>query len=395
MSRRRPASQHRQHRPDRDAERLVRLARGLAESGSRIEDLYWEGELEASIAASLAAGQDEPINLALDRLHEAQGGAYELLADLIEAKVGGDSVDTPEGPRHYLLIALPVLAWSRYAIPARALPVETLAALSTQLAAHVLAAEARLVLADILYSPDQIPYGYAETRRYAEALWRTVDAGKTTFHEDPAQLPEAAAYVSDVRYLLGALSVPAGRPVFRWNEADGSRQRDLEQWRAQGGPNLRPLLPGCSFELLLPEAYFAAWREADREGRPHALAAAVAYLQMALALEPAALQAVAAPFHDHKLVEWRIGLALRRTGQVVHGVVWPLLGTEDEGDDGASRIEEVLRQVGVGEVRILEQRFPLEYCEDCGAPLYPNAAGDIVHAEMPEEDAPQAPTQLH
>jgi uncharacterized protein YuzB (UPF0349 family) len=40
-------------------------------------------------------------------------------------------------------------------------------------------------------------------------------------------------------------------------------------------------------------------------------------------------------------------------------------------------------------------RFPLEYCDDCGAPLYPNPDGEPVHAELPEEQAEAAPRHLH
>jgi hypothetical protein len=43
---------------------------------------------------------------------------------------------------------------------------------------------------------------------------------------------------------------------------------------------------------------------------------------------------------------------------------------------------------------LLDQQFPYEFCDDCGAPLYPNAEGDAVHAEMPEQT--NAPSQtLH
>ena len=40
------------------------------------------------------------------------------------------------------------------------------------------------------------------------------------------------------------------------------------------------------------------------------------------------------------------------------------------------------------------QQFPFEFCDDCGAPLYPNADGDTVHAEMPEAPA-SASQSLH
>jgi len=36
---------------------------------------------------------------------------------------------------------------------------------------------------------------------------------------------------------------------------------------------------------------------------------------------------------------------------------------------------------------VFEQRFPLEFCDDCGAPLYPNEDGEPVHPEMPEQPA--------
>jgi len=37
-------------------------------------------------------------------------------------------------------------------------------------------------------------------------------------------------------------------------------------------------------------------------------------------------------------------------------------------------------------VLLLDQQFPYEFCDDCGAPLYPNADGETVHADMPEQN---------
>lgn len=391
MKRRRIYSQHRM---SRDAERLVWLAQGLAESGSRIEDSFWETELMQLIGRLLETGKEEALNVALDRLNETQGRGYDELADLIESVTESELVATVDGPRNMLLIAMPILAWSRYSIPARRLPPDVVTALTTQLSAHVLAADVRCVLADHLYSPDQLPYGYAQTRRYAEALWQALREGRA-FQEDASRLAEAVPYISDVRYVLGAVMVEPGRPVFRWNETDGNRDEALKQWRAQGGANLQAVLPGCGYELLLPDAYFAAWRRADREGRPYSLRAAVAYLQATLDVPAGALRAIVAPFYERRLEEWRVSFALRQIGDVVHGVVWPLLGAEDETSDTAGEIEQTLKAAGVGEVLVLQQRFVLEYCEDCGAPLYANAEGEVVHAEMPEQDAHQAPAHLH
>jgi hypothetical protein len=76
-------------------------------------------------------------------------------------------------------------------------------------------------------------------------------------------------------------------------------------------------------------------------------------------------------------------------------VVWPLLGTEDESSEIVSEIETLLRECGITEVAVLDHRFPLEFCEDCGVPLYPNLDAELVHAELPEELSQQTPRMLH
>lgn len=377
------------HRLSRDAERLAWLAQGLSESGSRMEDVWWETEMVGLIDKLLTAGDEDALNQALDRLHETTPRAYDELADMIEASCEGHiALD-----RSRLLIALPILAWSRYAIPARAIPTDILEALRAQLSAHVLGAEAKVHFADHLFSPDQLPQGYVETREFADALDQATALGQD-LHIDANKLPEGQPFISDVRYLLAAIEVPTGRPLFRWNEADGNRQTALGAWREQGGPNLHHLLAGCAYEMLLPEAYFAAWRLADRESRPFALKAAVDYLQTLFAVPAGRLRAVVAPYYERSLVEWRVGFTLVQSDEVVHGVTWPILGSEDEGADLGPEIEALLKQTGIGEVRLLDTRMPLEYCDDCGAPLFPNPEAENVHAELPE-DMSGTPAQLH
>jgi len=107
------------------------------------------------------------------------------------------------------------------------------------------------------------------------------------------------------------------------------------------------------------------------------------------------LRAVLAPYYDRQLEEYRIGFALKGSTDVVHGVVWPLLESEDESAELPAQIEAVLRETGIEDVIALDHRLPMEYCDDCGAPLYPNADGEPSHAEMPEEQAESAPRHLH
>jgi hypothetical protein len=112
------------------------------------------------------------------------------------------------------------------------------------------------------------------------------------------------------------------------------REAALEQWRAQAGPSVARLLPGCGTELLLPEAYYVACREADKLIRPVSVRAAVHYLTYTLGVEPGDLRAVIAGFgdeaNDSQVDEYRVGFTLRQSSDVVYGIVWPLYGQEDE-----------------------------------------------------------------
>jgi hypothetical protein len=45
-------------------------------------------------------------------------------------------------------------------------------------------------------------------------------------------------------------------------------------------------------------------------------------------------------------------------------------------------------------VLALEHHFPLEFCDDCGMPMFPTPEGETAHAELPEDGA-QAPAHLH
>ncbi|MDR3393621.1 MAG: DUF2863 family protein [Parasulfuritortus sp.] len=383
------------HRLSRDAERVSWLARGLSDSGSRTEDAWWENELALQIGKMLDNNQEEALNQALDRLQETHARAYDELADLIEAGVEGNMQNGPDGPRQTLLLALPILAWSRYSIPARSLPASLLTALRVQLKAHVLADDCRLALADFLYSPDQMPRGFVETRRFALQM-ENAALSDEDLSIPVTGLPETGHYISDLRYVLASVSVPIGHPMLRWQEVDGSRETALGQWQAQAGPGIQAILPGCNIQLLLPDAFFSAWRRADQEARGYALAATVSYLQAVLDLPASALRVVAAPYYEHRLVEWRISFGRQSDDTVLHGIVWPLLGIEDEGTDVTGEIDAILRQAGVGQILILDQqRLTPEYCDDCGAPLFPNAEGESVHTEMPELENDMPPVHLH
>jgi hypothetical protein len=217
---------------------------------------------------------------------------------------------------------------------------------------------------------------------------------------DLKSLPETAEMLADSRFLLAAVAAPAGGALFRWQSVESpehaSRVHCLEQWIAQARPTLESLLAGCGFECLLPDAYHINLREADRRVRPYAIKAGVHFLTHALDLEPEGVKATVAPFGEGRIDEYRVGLSIGDSEEVAQGVVWPLLGAESEIDDPTplERIRETLREAGVTEMRTWAEVTEPEYCEDCGAPLFPNHEGEVVHAEMPADAEPEA-THFH
>ena len=373
-------------RLSREAAELQRLATGLSESGGKLEDSYWEAQLGETVDNLLKNGAEDDINTALDRLFEANPRAHDELADMVESRAETLRVEAQGQEFDIQLFAAPVLAWSRFSIPACTLPKSTLQALAVQLGAHVFGGETRLALADFLFSPDQLPRSFCDTWQITKQLGEKALAGEH-LGIDTAGMPETNRFLSDVRYVVGTIAVPRGKALFRWNEADGNKENALKEWLKQGSPNLEPLLTGCAWQPLLPDAYHAACRNADRLSRPYSLKASVAFLQTMLGLMPADIRAVVGPCYDRRMEEYRVSLGPTTGDEVYHGIVWPLLGAEDEATDAAGEIEAVLRETGVKEVLFLDHHFPMEFCDDCGAPLFPNREGELVHAEMPEQPA--------
>ena len=215
-----------------------------------------------------------------------------------------------------------------------------------------------------------------------------------------------------------AIVAPQGAPLFRWLEAQHhphfaeERNRALEQWRAQATANVARLLPGCGIELLLPEAYYVACREADKLIRPISIRAAVHYLTNTLGVEASDLRAVIAGFgeeaSDIQIDEYRVSFTMRQSPDVVYGIVWPLYGQEDEngtpmegplaaGPTPLTPISEIvahLNDAGIAHIKRINERYVAEYCDDCGAPLFADPTGELVHAEMPE-DAPTGTEHFH
>src|SRR6185437_13875677 len=162
----------------RDAERLIALALGLNASGSLTEDRYWEEQMSALAARLLENGNDAPIDGALDHLYQTNLGAYDTLIEIVESE--SESAVAMQGDRAWqaLLVAAPIVAWSKYAIPSGSIAHDAADTLLVQLRAHVLSDEARATLVPYLYSIDQLPRHFSELRRLTAKLAEAAIAGE-------------------------------------------------------------------------------------------------------------------------------------------------------------------------------------------------------------------------
>jgi len=390
-------------RLNRDALRLVTIAQALSRSGSRVEDVYWENQLAEVIPRLLRHNQDGPLETALDYLIENDLGTYEALLEQIET-LSESMVMEKDGERYdVLLVVAPVVAWTRYTIPACPLPAAVQEALVARLHDHILATNARVALMPWLVSVDLMPRTFSETWHWLQRLGAQAIGGENLNSAHNADV-EMANMLADVRYIIAAVAAPQGAALYRWQERpddeDASRAACLKHWAAQVQPTLAALLPGCGLECLLPDAYYVSNREAERRVRPLSLRAAISWLEGAVNLQPAQLRAVVAACGETHVDEYRIGFTARNSNEVFYGCVWPLYGREeqmpaDKGQpDVVDDIAAVLKEYGVHDVRRIPGLLAPEHCEDCGAPYFPNPLCELVHAELPE-DAESGPPQFH
>lgn len=388
----------------RDAQQLITLAAHCTKAGSRYEDIFWEREIIALGSKLMAAGQDSVIEAALDSTLdsslESDLDTHETLISFCEAAAECSSVDVTGASFDTLLIAMPMVAWSRYAIASGPLSMtavksdtvtnKTVDALLAALHTHILAKDAQACMSPYLYSIDQMPISFSGVHKLAQKLTHAA-INNTQPSFDYAKLPAAADLLADVRFLIAGVSVPEGAPLFRW-QADVAINRDAcaATWTTEAKPLMAGLLPGCEFECLLPDAYFVSCREADRRVRPYAIRSAVAFLETSLKVKPEKVNAVVAAVGEKAVTEFRISFITPGQSDVVHGSIWPVFSAEED----ESEIIRVLRECKVGNIITPEGMFDAEHCDDCGAPLFANADSEMVHPAWPD-DAEHAAAHYH
>src|SRR5690606_37815965 len=153
------------------------------------------------------------------------------------------------------------------------------------------------------------------------------------------------------------------------------------------------LYTACQTELLLPGAFYMTNREADRRIRPLSIMASVAWLQIATPFTAHQLRACVAACGNENVEEYRSGFKPLNSNDVIYGCIWPVLSREEAMADSidsdqpsvSDEIAALLKQLDIHEIKRLPGILTSEFCEDCGAPYFPNALGEMLHPELPED----------
>ncbi|MFZ6744552.1 DUF2863 family protein [Undibacterium sp. JH2W] len=394
-----------------ESQRVANLALAVAQSASRVEDLDWQAKLDALVTKSLRQHHQEMLEAATEHLFQTHPNGYEVLTETLESVSTSTQFEYENQTYVSLLIAAPILAWTRFEIASGSIPTEALAILHTQLSAHLLADQAQLRLLPGLYSIDQLPRNHVETyallERHGLAMLKNLPS------PTEAERAHTIPFLADIRYVLGVILVKKDAPLFQWQTIDApydsveAKNEALLQWQQQTDATIKRLVPGCGIELLLPEAYYTACREADIKIRPATIRSAMFYLTQTLGKEADQFSVIIASFGEQEnpgqVDEYRISFCLRDAPEVIYGVVWPLYQAEDqiiainldENEQLAGEIPGILQECGVTEIIQLEEIFAMEFCDDCGTPLFADRDSDLVHTEMPDDAPTPGATHFH
>lgn len=391
------------------SQRLVFLATESSRAVSRSERHFWQKQLDEAVLKLLETKKQQKLDAAVAHLYRADSGAYEVLLETVEALSESCCVQRDGAEHDVLLMVAPVLAWTRFSIPCGALSDALYAGLFSAFKEAVFAEQAQFFLMPELYAIDQLPQSHVEVFSLMKRLSASLSDEQAVL-----QRQETPSFLADVRYLVIAASVPVAMPMFRWQEAaslaacEQKRRKCLADWQRRAVPLLSGMMPGCVLDVTLPAAFFDACRKADQQIRPASIHAAVNYLTHALDVSAEDLRAVIGGFVESMLqdfiTEYRIGFYLKDNPQVLYGVVWPVYDADEaklpgdeavfqEGMGGQGALVHILSALdesGVQCEKAHQERFLMEYCEECGGPLFADVHAELVHAEMPEsarEDA--------
>lgn len=355
---------------------------------------FWERkrlseELIQKIQYRLTKSDDSSLEEALNFLADEMPAAHDILADLVEAASEKPKEKQAFKNADCQLIAIPILAWSRYSLPFGKLENDFLRDFSALLFKHNTSPQIQhIVLADVLFAPDELPQNFETIAKWShllsEKFLQHKGQARYSICDFPSQNEEENDFLSDVRFVVALLVAPKNAPFFVW-ETDPKLTRDaaLHIWQTESKKLLDSIFIGAHYESLLPSSFNAACRESDLKSRSYSLNAAISFLKTTLNILPEQMRVIVAYCFNKENEEYRISLATRN-GHILYGVVWPMLPGENDEDEALLNIQQIAKNHRILDFTFLPERQPIEFCDDCGLPLFPNLSGEFLHPQMPQ-----------
>ena len=381
---------------------VLALIEALNHSGSRLEDQFWETQLNQMVLDLLGDPNSTILEQLLDYLATTyQPDLYDILASLIEGMAESATVHY-EGSRYdVLLVTAPIATWTRYQLPDGVLTPTQHEKLLTLFKSYA-SSHAKVAVLGQLLSFDQLPQNFAQTHELCAKLGTlALDAKPASIEID--QREDGIHLLADTKFIVMAIAVPENTPTFAWQEdADplSAMQQFQQDWKVKCEQILGAMFAGCQNNYLPPNGYFYNNRESDKQMRPLAVKAAVQWLSMITDNDPSQISAVIARCGSDDTEEFRIGLGVANDEDILYGCVWPIF-SKDEVDlssphyqDMALTLQNLLTELGVESIRFLAGLFDPEFCDDCHAPSFPNAKGELQHPYLPE-DTDYTPSAIH
>lgn len=390
---------------NRDAQRILSLTDALMHSGSHLEDTYWDDRLTRQLEKIVSGRKNKTTESALEFLSQSNPEGYEILFEKAESITESIRITRDGQTYDALLFSAPIVAWTRYKLPDGQLNPAQHDTLTQALKDTVIAKDARITLIPNLLNFDVMPQSFHETRAWTQQLAQAALDG-TNASVGTNILPESDGILADTRFLIGVIVVPQGQALFQWqlNDADAhlKRRQCQQAWSSACANILGTLFTGCHTQYLGADAYYSNNREADHKIRPFVVRAAVTWLHTAANISNDELRAVIVGCGEPALQEYRVGFSTQGSKAVIYGCLWPVLSKEEAfaeliDANHLSAVEEItaiLKEEGVTEVRRLPGTHQCEYCEDCGAPYFPDILGELQHPELPD-DTSLEPVQFH
>lgn len=365
---------------------------------SRLEQTFWQKKLQALIVAQFEAGQS--LDALQKRLEKTSPGAGDALFAEVLTISESATMNRDGQLSDCLLVALPLLVSTRYVVPQVTLTDADTEEIAAAILDCVLASQASIRLLPGVFSLMQTPESYLDTWRCLQHLCNgSVDLRKVMPRRQIGDTDSDLQ--ADSRYVIFCVSTPQGQPLFAWQEdTTKSRTNCLQALQQQLAPTWRRLMPGCDTQTLLPQLYRAALAQGEELIVPVIVQTTCRWLTESLQLSKGALKASVCAVGQGTPTEYRIGYYRSSNPDVVAGNIWPIIDSEPVEEDQESNpilttLYKTLNDLGITDIKSFLQPVELpQYCNDCGAPFFPDATGELVHPYLPEQ-AQESPKQLH